>query len=459
MKIAFICPNENKTAYSEFIPLTLFLKENGMDCVFITAGPIETIIKQRLSQAGLCFYEGINFHKNGEITSSIHKRPNKNIKLLRKIKAMMGFAGVLVGPFLSLHLNIKLARKILKQAMPDAIVLFGDRTLELTPGSILWARKHQKPIFEIIMAANTRDFVVFSRGEKGKKLLTTRPLNKLIALIFPQQVHKAYGQEYLFYSWQQTLALTFYRMLPQSPWWPGASFADHILTISDQAKQEYPNNLHPKISVVGQYSLDALFLAHQKRHATRKKIINTYFPASAHIEQDIIAVALPQFYEHNIFSKEKSIAIIETLVCFLAQVPGKKFLLSLHPKMNPEDYRFLNDKTDNIALAESERLYEFLPCCDFLISYFKSVINWAILCDVVPIYLNFHNQGFKFDSHSSVITFQDENTFALELRDLLENKQLLQQNIANDKQHAPPFDGSAGKRILNALRTICNDKS
>ena len=51
-------------------------------------------------------------------------------------------------------------------------------------------------------------------------------------------------------------------------------------------------------------------------------------------------------------------------------------MISLHPKMQKKDYKYVEAFSENISILD-ERLSDSLPAADLLIGYFKSVLTWA----------------------------------------------------------------------------------
>ena len=165
-----------------------------------------------------------------------------------------------------------------------------------------------------------------------------------------------------------------------------------------------------------------------------------------------------QFFENHIFDEKRSIEEIEYVLDILTNFTDKLVLLSLHPKMPYENYSYIDSKYENIKVLKDERLSGTLPIADYFISIFESTISWALMCEVVPVFLDYYELGFDVSKYSAVQDLKNKNTFEKDMQKIIENKNEILKDISKEKELLPPFDGKSGERILSEIRKAIDEK-
>jgi hypothetical protein len=458
MKIAFVCGSQNKTPYSEFMPLSKYFYDNGIESFFVLDKKVDPEIKQSLIDNNANFYlENIKYNT---ITNNAYIKNNK--KQVRKVflkKVIPYFLRVIIKQFSELIVKYKffiktdnLIEDIFNLEQPDAIILYGDRAKGMIPSSIKWIRKNNKTIIDLQIAISDENFYYNSR-KSNFYFSTKNPFNFIFSILFPNYKKCFKGECVLFDAWSTILILWSKNMLPANPWYLGQSWADHFLIISKQSYNDLLT-LYPSVNnttIVGQYSHDLLFKTFNNKDNAKRKLIEKYF-AHMKTDQEIILFSMPQFYEHNLFTKEKAMSEIEYILDNLAKISNKLILLSLHPKMPYEKYSYINEKYQNIKVLKDERLNEALPIADYFISIFESTISWALMCEVLPIFLDYYYFGFNMNKYKSVQNLKNRSLFLDDIQLIISNKNEIIKNISKDKKLLPPFDGKSGSRILNKIK-------
>jgi len=211
-----------------------------------------------------------------------------------------------------------------------------------------------------------------------------------------------------------------------------------------------------KVQVVGQYSHDALYESYAKRTPLRREISATYFPESG--GNNLLILALPQLFEHNIQNFDLAMQEIDYLVKTLSEIENLNILISLHPKMRPENYAFVKHyKGVNIS---RKRLYDILPSADLYISAFESTITWSLMCGVISIYIDFYKLGLDLSKYNGCIVLAERDNFGRDVNLLCESispQEYSEDEIPQQARGLPPFDGHSGDRILLALQELVDE--
>jgi hypothetical protein len=240
-------------------------------------------------------------------------------------------------------------------------------------------------------------------------------------------------------------------MLPKNPWHSGESWSKNNLMISKRHLQYAKENGAEckRATIVGQLSLDDLHTSYINKIKIKESLVNKYFNKTQH-QRPIIIFCLPQFFEHNLLCQEKSLEEIYYILDYLETKNGYSTFVSLHPKMNFDDYKHINTQYKNIRVVE-ERLKEILPISSYYIACFESTLPWAILCDSIPIFLDFYHLGFDPSAFQSCMVLKNKESMANDINKIIENSNNVRKLFAKDTQLLPPFDGKAGQRIKQAI--------
>ena len=124
---------------------------------------------------------------------------------------------------------------------------------------------------------------------------------------------------------------------------------------------------------------------------------------------------------------------------------------------------YLDVKFDEIDIKEigkiiEERLSEALPVADYFISVFESTISWALLCNVIPIFLDYYQLNFDLKKFNSCQILKEKKQFNEDLQRIVDNRKTLSIHLQKDNARLPPFDGKSGKRIFNEIIKPINEK-
>ena len=144
-----------------------------------------------------------------------------------------------------------------------------------------------------------------------------------------------------------------------------------------------------KIRVVGDGIYDHIYKQYLNKNSIRQDMMKKYCLDK---DKKNIIIALPQLgvsMENYLTGTGKEINfLIETLESL-----NHNTLISLHPKMNEKEYKFLEKKYNCKIL--SERLFDVIPSADLFVATYSSTIIWSILCGVKTVVVDFYEFNYS----------------------------------------------------------------
>jgi len=265
----------------------------------------------------------------------------------------------------------------------------------------------------------------------------------------PQQValDEARQARVFFYPAPMTLACARRGLLPPRPWVPGGGDADLLLADGELTRQRCLKlgASAGKVLVSGQQSHDVLF-ARFRRGQAEKTAEGPDAPRR-------LVLSLPQLAEQGSMDWERHWQEIRFLAEALRGLPCQT-LLSLHPKMERDKYRFLKDEY-GLALADAP-LAEVLPRAHVFAATFSSTVAWAALCRIPVLVFDFYGFNFRmYDDWTGVRVIKQRANLVPELTRLFGDRAYYAGLEAQQEHWAArlaPFDGLSGQRILAAIR-------
>ncbi len=462
MKVAFACGSTNKTPFSEYIPLVQFLKAKGVDCFFILDEKHDHSIADNLAVNSIRYYVeesegGRNVKKNQEsapLDSGDQLRFVWWKKLIPVQVRELLWSIVVFFEFPKLCLQNKVAvTSVFFEEQPDALVVYGDRTLGKVAFAIQWMKLKQRTVIDLQVATSSAEFL-YKSYRQGVNFSGIHPLNFVFTLFLKNLGRTVCGKNVVFYPWYVTAWLLYFKVMPEKPWLCGASHADKYLMISEKHLLDHVNEggESSNVEIVGQFSLDSLYAKYEMRSEQKSSLLAKYF---SEIEGDcmLAIVALPQFFEHHIFDRKQADQEVRFIIACLTNNEAFKVLVSLHPKMLLNDYLYLEAEYPCVKLLREERLSETIPSGDLFISAFESTISWAILCQVKPIFLDYYGLGFDLSKFRSCSVFENKAAFNSDLDNVIENLNSAGPLMLEDRRELAPFDGMAGERIYSVIVT------
>lgn len=292
-----------------------------------------------------------------------------------------------------------------------------------------------------------------SRLRQGPEFLAAR--HPALARRLPGQVTPSHhlGADIFFYPPAMTLALENLDLLPPNPWVLGGGLADLMLAEGPHFAKQYAQEGVPagRIKVVGHPHHDRLHAGWLNRVVLKAGLLaeNGLDPA-----RPLGILALPQLGEHGQLPWEQHWQEMR----FLAQTlrdQGGNVLLSLHPRMDPTQYQFL-EREYRLPIAR-RRLAEILPAADLFLATFSSTVLWAVLCRMPCLVVDFYDFGYDvYDFITGVEKVSRREEFAPRLAELLSPEgQARRDHLSRENQRWAEelsiFDGHCRQRLVQAL--------
>lgn len=458
--VLFCAGSMNMTPYSEYLIVAELLKKRGVRVGFLLSKPVHFQIVEKVFSLGCdAWFDGVivrakEVRVNEESDSFVKKHREANRGAMKK---QFFFLRQLASRWIkSIRLLLELRRQYknhvvgFERQRPDCIVLYGDRNLGIFPAVIKAAKRLKIPTFVLQIASPDVEFLIRSRKECEEYWVEGKAGNEVAAALFKSFVKGSGETKIIFYPWYQIYPLFILGMLPAKPWSLGDSFDGELLLVSEYYKDMMRSQgaSLKRCSVVGQVSLDVLYEMNQRRSAVRASIVNKYF--NKH-EGKVIVFSLPQFFEHHIMTWNEAKVTIQEMVDSASSVDGCVVLLVLHPKMKLEDYSFLEHGKYNVSLARDERLSQCLVAADMFLSCFESTLYWAICCKIIPVYLDYFELGFSFESFPSVQVLEDRKAMQSEVSSIFDMEDKIKALLKEDAERMSPFDGKAEERLVQAI--------
>lgn len=324
-------------------------------------------------------YQVINLSgKSEKPMGSLEKPPTSfyNIKQKKIRKQIRQF----------LHYYIEMSRydkksmKILKDVQPDALVVYCDRMGGILQGFLKNAQS--VPIIRVPIA-KTRDYSKgFADRYYNYELTLSNhfwDLNRLQLLINKYWVKEVNEEYRTFYPLGYALAGWMNHMISMHPWVAGGGKATHVLVVSEGERERILEEVDKPVIVTG--LMEDSYILSQNREKIRKALKVKY-----NVGEKIVVFALPQSAEHGRTTWDIHKANMKALIQLLNEVFGK-VLISLHPKSDIKNYRYLSE--EGVCSFLDERLRDAICGADILVAAStSSVLHWAELLQIGKVALN-----------------------------------------------------------------------
>jgi hypothetical protein len=289
-----------------------------------------------------------------------------------------------------LEKNYERILKLVQNYKIDVLLINGDRHLGLEPVFLKISKKLNIPsiiIYQVFFA--DKELILRDISSMNKKINDFFFVSKYIVSSQKTLQYKV-EKEIYYYPHPIANALDKFGVLTKNPYVMGSGCSD-ILCLNNQ----YYKDLYvgrgvdeKKIRVVGDGSYDLIYIQYSKKEEVRQKISKKY---SSNSNKKLVIIALPQLGEHNILSWKEHWEEINFLMNSLSKL-NQNILISLHPKMDKNKYKFLEDKCNCTIL--DERLADVLPIADMFVATFSSTVVWSVLCGIKTVVVDFYGLNY-----------------------------------------------------------------
>lgn len=441
MNICFLFNGSNPTPLNDFDCYAKYLIEKGDKVIFIVDGEIKDIVGKKISQAPYdSFNKGILYEKhnyNATDTNAINS--NKSVENKNHFVNLPSFTKLIINLIRRFFINIKIFKdlnKCFNRFSPDLLFVYSDRSLGFTPHAIKWMHKKNRKVFELQIAYSSTYFLLQNRINSdehcGKNFI-----NRLVNLLYPYHRKFHEGRPIQFYSWKDLFILIMFGSVPKYPWYTGHSFSNYLF-IESYFRFRNLDYSNCRQIVNGRIDFDDLYNHYHKVSSIKAELFQKYFKKSP-CKKSII-LSLPQFAEHQLMSNARARSEINFFIQNIISNTNYYVFISLHPKMDYNDYKDLSKLSSRIAVVEKYSLSQFIMIGDLFFTYFPSTISYAIVCGIVPILINYYNLA-EVPPYQSLVTFYDKNNIKDDLTRLKNNIQHIKKLVDNDKSLFPTLDG------------------
>lgn len=251
-----------------------------------------------------------------------------------------------------------------------------------------------------------------------------------------------------FYPAITTEVLYRFGSLSKNPWVLGGGLSDLVLVDGKEMESRYIYyGCDPKkIIVTGQPFCDSIFYALKNKNELRNKLSRKYGLDKGHLT----VLSLPQYGEHKILPWDKHWEEIRFLCEILSSKTGD-VLVSLHPKMEIEQYEFIESEF-GISIVD-ENLKDILPIADSFTATFSSTVDWAVLCKIPTIVFDFIGIDTGIcDDYDGVVVVNSRGEYSSLISQVQNDMGFCQQLIKGHigkAESLSPLDGNCMERVIN----------
>lgn len=302
------------------------------------------------------------------------------------------------------RIQVALAEQLIEIFAPTVVLAYGDRHIDFEL-SVLTSARRQK--IRIILPYSTYS------GASG--MLKIREIQGGYSRWWPFSLYRFYAALRLKnqirggYFWQRPsilMALHQLSMLTSNPWCMGNGPADVVCVDNAGTLERYVEEGVPrsKLHIIGDTAYDALFTSFSDRENLRARMISDKLIRS---DLKTIVIALPQFAEQGLMDWPEHWQEIENILHEICGC-GQNLIVSLHPRVNPEDYRHLESKYP-LRIAR-QPLKNILPVADVFVAVNSSTVFWSVLCGVPVVVLDYFGlDASLFADLDSLVYVRDRN--------------------------------------------------
>ena len=345
----------------------------------------------------------------------------------------------------------KQALNLLAQLKTDVVFSLSDRSHDYVEGPVLWAaRRRRVPIVLPYVAQFDIDAAVtYRHGADGRPEPELRPFHPF-SLYKLHSYRRLQEQVYRGLFFQAPYVLNAARrvgILSSYPWWTGNGLSDVVCVDTRYTEEQYAKYRVPreKLSVVGHVHFDKIYQSQQRKECLRESLIEQY---RLDKKKALLILSVPQYAEQGYMPWSAHWREIDRVV-YHASNSGLNLLLSVHPRSDVREYRFL-EKKYNCQIAE-EALADVLSAADIFLASNSSTLIWSVMLGIRSISVSSPIK-YLYSHLSSITHVQDSAKIEFAIRDILTDPQF---DFSQDWELLSKnkvFDGRFGERFMNILR-------
>jgi hypothetical protein len=344
-----------------------------------------------------------------------------NIPLLARIKEYIYTTRKCSREVAILKFQYKQIRELVSAVKPEVAIMCGDRHLSYEPAFIRVCSELSIPIkIPPVSIASMPDQIVRGRVERGFGAFVSSQIPWQYLDTKQYRINTC-GSYVSFYELWRLEALRKCGMLSDNPWVIGGSGKVTIFVPGSlvASKLESAGLKRSVMVITGDPDLDYVMASISKRRDGKIQLLKNH-----KFRQDrlFLGVSLPQYLEHKLLDSASHWRDIE-LLCKMLSNTGQNILVSLHPKMNYEEYQFLERKY-NLTIA-LEPLNRWIGVLDiYTASEGSSTLLWSLLAGIPTIAVDWLKFGnCTMDVHEGKVVVESPDEYNHELVRLLSDMQ------------------------------------
>lgn len=348
------------------------------------------------------------------------------------------------------------ALDIIDREKPTAVFSISDRSHDYLESALLWAaRRRGVKVVLPYVAHYDKEYALGYRkdgqGRLQKEFAPFSPFNlyKIWSFFrFKRQLYKGafFQAPYLLRAHRRAGTLSSY------PWWAGNGLSDIVCVNSRHTLDSFLENYVPekKLRLIGDVYYDVLVERHMKKDALKSEYISRY---GFDPKKKIVVLAMPQFAEQGVLGEDAHWESINGLMVELVK-SGCNILVSLHPRMDPKEYTFIEEKFQ--CRIAKERLSEFLVVADVFVAQVSSTVVWAVLCGIPAVVLDHLSLTMNFyDYLKTVRVVRSISVIGEAVRAACREEAIDFHDDWRELSRAEVFDGGTISRYITLLK-MCN---
>ncbi len=287
-------------------------------------------------------------------------------------------------------------------------------------------------------------------------------LNKLAAKLYPQWAHEIDGQVFLKLPGPELMAIESLGIAPEKPWILHSGNLDAIGVEGDVMRKAAIEMGLPqeKVFSTGTMQNDEMKKILDNAKQLRREL---YQSLDLQHERPMILTALPPDLIYEVAGKPQCPdcdfqdyrQLLDFWMRNLTSNPEYQVVVSLHPSVDPNDFKFIEDYGARISRL---RISELIPLSDIFVACISATINWAIAAGK-PV-INYDVYRYRYQDYVNapgVITIEEQSQFISLLNKLTRdpdfyNEVLITQR--NDSKRWAKLDGKTGERIMDLISSL-----
>lgn len=301
--------------------------------------------------------------------------------------------------------QLAIADRLIEAIAPTVVLAYGDRHIDF-----------ELPVLAVAKRRGIRILLPYSSYSGAAGMVRIRKIQGDYGRWWPFSLYRLYAGLHLGkqlkdgYFWQRPsilMALDELGLLTGNPWCMGNGPADIVCVDNASTLERYGDEGVPrhKLRIVGDTAYDALFACFAMRDRLRAQMVCDGLIEAG---RKTIVIALPQFAEQGLMDWAEHWREIEHLLAAVCNC-GQNVLVSLHPRVNPEDYRHLEARYP-LRLA-TEPLKDVLAVADAFVAANSSTVFWAVLCGIPVVVLDYFGlDASLFGELTSLAYVRDRHT-------------------------------------------------